>query len=75
MVTVVKNDLLGLKKTRHSLETQKYRNWTHIIIDGGSEKETIRYLRSLSSINTIWISETDSGIYSAMNKAWKLAPL
>ena len=74
MVTVVKNDLLGLKKTRSSLETQKYHNWTHIIIDGGSKKDTIQYLRSLSSVNTIWISETDSGIYSAMNKAWKLAP-
>ena len=74
MVTVVKNDLLGLKKTRRSLETQKYQNWTHIIIDGGSKKETIKYIRSLSSVNTIWISETDSGIYSAMNKAWKLAP-
>ncbi len=74
VVTVVKNDLSGLKKTRLSLDTQKYLNWTHIIIDGGSKKETIQYLRSLSSENTIWISETDSGIYSAMNKAWKLAP-
>ena len=74
VVTVVKNDLLGLKKTRSSLETQKYHNWTHIIIHGGSKKETIQYIRSLSSVNTIWISETDSGIYSAMNKAWKLAP-
>lgn len=74
VVTVVKNDLLGLKKTRRSLETQKYHNWTHIIIDGGSKKDTIKYIRSLSSVNTIWISEADSGIYSAMNKAWKLAP-
>jgi glycosyltransferase involved in cell wall biosynthesis len=73
IVTVVKDDLLGLKKSRASLESQAFKNWTHIIVDGGSSRATINYLKSLSDINTIYISEPDSGIYNAMNKGWKLA--
>lgn len=73
IVTVVKDDLFGLKKSRASLELQAFKNWTHIIVDGGSSRATINYLKSLSNINTIFISEPDSGIYNAMNKAWKLA--
>lgn len=73
VVTVVRSDLAGLKKTRKSLEEQKYRNWVHIVIDGASEKPTQNYLKSLPEKNTIYVSEPDSGIYNAMNKAWKIA--
>jgi glycosyltransferase involved in cell wall biosynthesis len=73
IVTVVRNDLEGLKKTRRSLETQKYKNWTHIIIDGNSKEDTFNYLKALPEENTIFISEIDSGIYNAMNKVWKIA--
>ena len=73
VVTVVKNDLVGLKKSRESLEAQLHKNWTHIIIDGKSDAATLKYLRKLPTKNTIWVSELDSGIYSAMNKGWKLA--
>lgn len=73
IVTVVKDDLIGLQKTRKSLENQNYRKWQHIVIDGDSGQETQRFLRSLPTLNTIHVSESDSGIYEAMNKAWKLA--
>ena len=73
VVTVVRNDLKGLKKTRESLEKQKYKNWIHIIIDGASGPATQKYLKTLDRKNTIYTSEPDSGIYEAMNKAWKLA--
>ena len=72
-MTVVKNDLVGLKKTRQSLENQQYQYWKHIIIDGGSDRETLDYLSSLPQKNTMYLSGTDAGIYDAMNKAWKLA--
>ena len=73
IITVVKNDLIGLKRTRASIETQIFSNWTHIIIDGGSTDGTIQYLESLPTRNTSFLSESDNGIYDAMNKGWKLA--
>ena len=73
IVTVVKDDLIGLKKTRQSLENQDYKKWRHIVIDGDSGQETQRFLRSLPTVNTFYVSEPDSGIYGAMNKAWKFA--
>ena len=73
VVTVVKNDLAGLKKSRASLESQTYKNWIHIILDGGSTDGTLKYLKSLPPENTIFVSESDNGIYDAMNKAWKFA--
>jgi glycosyltransferase involved in cell wall biosynthesis len=73
IVTVVKNDLPGLKRSRASLEMQKYKKWLHIIVDGGSTDGTLSYLKKLPKENTLFISEPDNGIYDAMNKAWKLA--
>jgi len=73
IVTVVRNDLAGLQKSRNSLEEQKYENWTHIIVDGASSDGSLEYLKSLPKENTIYISEPDSGIYDAMNKGWKMA--
>ena len=73
IVTVVKNDLLGLKRSRASLEMQSYKKWTHIIIDGGSTDGTLAYLKKLPLSNTTYVSEPDDGIYNAMNKAWKMA--
>ena len=73
VITVVRNDLAGLKRTRASLNKQKYKKWTHIIIDGGSTDGTFEYLSALPTKNTIFISENDNGIYDAMNKGWKLA--
>jgi len=73
VVTVVRNDLIGLKKTRESLEKQKYKNWIHIVIDGASGQATQKYLNTLNKKNTIYVSEIDYGIYDAMNKAWKIA--
>lgn len=73
IVTVVRDDLEGLKISRESLVSQKYSEWTHIIIDGSTGGEILEYLRTLPKQNTIYLSELDSGIYSAMNKGWRLA--
>ena len=73
VITVVQNDLQGLKKSRESLEAQKFKNWRHIIIDGDSTGGTLEFLNSLPKNNTTFISEPDSGIYHAMNKGWKIA--
>lgn len=73
VVTVVKNDIAGLIRSRESLESQQYKRWTHVIIDGGSTDKTLPYLKKLPRENTIYISEPDDGIYEAMNKGWRLA--
>jgi len=73
VVTVVRNDLQGLIKSRASLDSQTCKKWQHIIIDGGSTDGSIDFLRSLPATNTVFISESDSGIYHAMNKGWKMA--
>ena len=51
VVTVVRNDLDGLIKTRDSLEKQEHTNWLHIIVDGNSTDGTKNYLKSLPEIN------------------------
>jgi hypothetical protein len=74
IITVVKEDLYGLQKTRFSIESQSYSSYIHIIVHGGGDSETLLYLKSLSTKNTLFVSEPDSGIYNAMNKGWELAP-
>lgn len=73
IVTVVKNDLAGLRKTRLALENQTYIHWKHIIIDSASTDGTLEFLQELPTTNTIFTSEQDSGIYCAMNKGWRCA--
>ena len=73
IVTVTKNDLKALLKSRESLENQSFREWNHVIIDGKSQDGTIEFLETLSKENTFFISQVDSGIYEAMNKGWRLS--
>jgi glycosyltransferase involved in cell wall biosynthesis len=72
IITVTLDDLEGLKITRNSIENQTCKNWTHIIIHGGSSKAVKRYIANLDRSNTVYISELDDGIYFAMNKGLKL---
>jgi glycosyltransferase involved in cell wall biosynthesis len=73
IVTVVRNDLEGLKKSRASLDAQIYKKWQHIIIDCASTDGTLEFIKTLPTNNTKFISEPDLGIYNAMNKAWKIS--
>lgn len=77
VVTIVK-DLIKEKRKDHfekMLQTvlhQTYgrKNIEHIVIDAASTDGTVEYLKQVAEKNQIeyWISETDSGIYNAMNK-------
>src|ERR1700748_3213250 len=40
-----------------------------IVIDGGSTDDTISILKANDTVIDNWISETDKGIYDAMNKS------
>lgn len=69
VVTVVSNDLNGLRKSRLSLEHQTFSHWTHVVVDSGIDGKTLDFLQNLPMAGTKWISEPDLGIYNAMNKA------
>lgn len=74
LITVVLNDPAGLARTRRSIEEQEEEDWQHIIIDGGSRSESTDLLSQLSmKSKTVVVSESDQGIYDAMNKGFRLA--
>ena len=60
------NDLNGLIKPINSVKSQTFKNYKHIIIDGGSNDGTKEFLDSTKDL--FYISEKDNGIYNAFNK-------
>lgn len=72
IITVSYNDINNLKKTVASISGQLIDDIEYLIIDGGSEDGTKKYLHELDS-KVIWISEPDTGIYNAMNKGIRAA--
>lgn len=72
IITVVLNDLEGLKKTVTSVLSQKGKDFEYIILDGGSTDGSWEYVESLK-FNGIKKTAPDTGIYNAMNSAVLLA--
>ena len=76
IVTINYNNLEGLRKTIDSVLSQTWHDFEWIIIDGGStdgSKELIEDTANkltASDYNPLsfWCSESDSGIYNALNK-------
>lgn len=72
IITPVFNDI-KIEKNIKSLINQSYKNFEHIIIDGGSEKKTLDTILMFKKDVDIIISEKDHGIYDAINKGIKLS--
>lgn len=73
ILTINLNNKNGLEKTMNSVFEQSFSDYEFIVVDGGStdgSKELIHL--NASRINN-WVSEKDTGIYNAMNKAIKMA--
>jgi len=74
VITVVRNDLKGLKKTVESVISQSDHNFEYIIIDGNSTDGCKEYLEALQCPMPLQkLSEPDTGIYNAMNKGIMMA--
>lgn len=72
IVTITFNAAKEITPTLESLNSQNYRDFEHIVIDGASSDDTLRIVRQLSASSRI-LSEKDKGLYDAMNKGLRLA--
>jgi glycosyltransferase involved in cell wall biosynthesis len=68
IITIVYNDLIGLKKTFKSVVSQRYSAIEYIIIDGGSSDGSIDFIKENEKELGYWVSESDKGIADAFNK-------
>jgi len=73
VVTVVKNGIETLEATILSVLNQDYPNKEYLIIDGQSTDGTLTLIEKYKERFDQWVSQSDKGIYDAMNKACKMA--
>jgi len=74
MISVITPSLNHGRFLRHTIEsiaTQTYRNFEHIIIDGGSTDETVSVLKEYPHLR--WVSEPDGHIIQAYRKGFSMA--
>jgi len=73
IITVSYNSADHIEDAIKSVASQDYENIEHVIVDGGSKDGTVDLLQKHNSEISHWISESDQGIYDAMNKGIKMA--
>ena len=74
VVTPTLNSAEYLEKCIKSIADQNYRNYEHIIVDGGSTDGTLDILRRYEGKYPMkWISGKDGGMYEAINKGFSLS--
>jgi len=73
IITVVYNAESLIEKTIQSVIDQQYEGIEFIVIDGGSSDNTVNIIKKYEKYIDYWISESDRGIYDAMNKGIDVA--
>lgn len=68
VITVAYNCVHSIQKTLESVAAQKPDIVEHIVIDGGSVDGTVELINKYKDQLAYFISESDRGIYDAMNK-------
>ena len=68
VIVAVFNNVDTLEQCVNSVFNQTYPNKELIIIDGNSEDGSVQLLHKNTEKISYWISESDSGVYSAWNK-------
>lgn len=73
IITATYNSAATIHDTLESLNKQSYDNIEYIIIDGASSDNTLEVIKQQCPRVTTIISESDKGIYDALNKGIKAA--
>lgn len=73
IITPVFNSIATIEGCLKSFRSQTCLQVEHIIIDGGSKDGTVEFLKQQSYENLVLISESDNGIYDAINKGISIA--
>lgn len=73
IITVTHNSVLFLADCIESIIAQDYDNIEHIIIDANSTDGTLELLNHYDQHIAHWVSESDNGMYDAINKGMALA--
>ena len=68
IITVTKDSEKFLEENIISLKNQSYKNFEHLIIDGKSTDKTLEIIKKHEDKIDYWVSESDNGLYDAMNK-------
>src|SRR5436190_3452900 len=73
IITVTLNSAKYLQECIDSVAHQTYSNIEHIVIDGNSTDGTLDIIRRYDNHIAKWISESDRGMYDAINKGMNIA--
>ena len=68
IITATYNSSDTIIDTVRSVESQTYQNIEYIVIDGGSSDKTLKVVETNSTRVSRILSESDNGIYDALNK-------
>ena len=68
IITVCFNSQQTIRATIKSVLRQSYKQVEYIIIDGASTDNTIKIIKEFSNSIDVFVSESDAGIYDAINK-------
>ena len=76
IITINRNNASGLERTIQSVLSQKRNDFEYIVVDGASLDGSVDVIRRLAlgfGDRLKWLSESDNGIYNAMNKGIQMA--
>ena len=73
IITINRNNEIGLEKTISSLRMQSNQDFEWIFIDGNSTDLSLALANQFTRVRDRLVSEPDGGIYNAMNKGVMLA--
>ena len=73
IITAVFNNEKTVARALQSIDQQVYKNIEHIIVDGKSDDKSCDIIKKFINHNNIFISESDNGIYDALNKGLSFA--
>lgn len=73
IITVTYNAATVLQPTLDSIKEQDFNDFEHLIVDGASRDNTLELARNAGIPQMVIQSESDKGLYDAMNKSINLA--